>query len=219
MTIPNDPWEYYLSFQDKYSVHTNWHRQHLTENLLDMDGFFSSISSNLEEEKLEENCSSIPLGFFQVEQPSRIRYSYIIFSFTILERRMRALLKIISDLKPNLTNDISDYKGSFLERTKSFLKDSIEVDLSSGKMWQDIITLQKIRDCIIHCGGNINESRDIDFLQKLVDSNKIDINKYNYILLTDQYCHDLANSMKLFIEKGLSDLYLELIELERKNSH
>ena len=216
MTIPNDPWEYYLSLQDKFSVHINWHKQHLVENLLDMSGFIHSISGKLEQEKLEKDCHTIPGGFFQVEQPSRIRYCYIIFLFTILERRVTALLKIITGLKPEIIKDLSDYKGSFLDRTKLFLKDNLEVDLSSDKIWHDIIMLQKIRDCIIHCGGNINETRDKAFLQKLIELKKIDINRYDYILLTDEYCHELSCSMKKFLEEGLKNLYKILVHLELK---
>jgi len=216
MTDRQGPWEYYLSLQDKFSIHTNWHRQHLVENLMDLDGFISSISDNLEAEKLAPDNYTIPLGFFHVEQPSRIRYCHIIFLFTILERRLRELLKITADLKPDITKGFSEYKGSFLDRSKLFLKNNLEVDLTSGKKWSDINALQKIRDCIIHCGGYIQESRDVLFLQQLAKSKKIDLNRHDHILLTDEYCRELGKSTKIFIEEGLQQLYNELVDLEIK---
>jgi hypothetical protein len=218
MIEEQNPWNYYLMFQDKFSVHINWHRQHLVENLLDLDGFISSISQNLESEKLESDNYNIPLGFFQVEQSSRIRYSYLTFLFTIFERRMRALLKILFELNPNISKSFDEYKGSFLEKTKAFLKDNLEIDITSGKMWSDINELQKIRDCIIHCGGQINESRDKIFLNHLFELKKIDLNRYNYILLTNFYCHQLGVSMKNFIEEGLEEFYRVLIELDQKKT-
>ena len=212
------PWEYYLSLQDEFSVHTNWHRQHLVENLMDLDGFISSISGNLEKEKLDTNDFSISLGFFQVEQPSRIRYCYLTFLFTIFERRVRALLKITAELKPNISKGFSEYKGSFLDKTKAYIKDNLEIDITSSNMWADINELQKVRDCIIHCGGQVSESRDALFLRQLFTTNKIDLNRYDYILITDKYCHELGKSMKIFIEEGLGQLYKVLVELEQKKS-
>lgn len=144
---------------------------------------------------------------------------YIIFLFTILERRVRALLKITADLKPDITKGFSEYNGSFLDRTKFFLKDNLEIDLTSGKKWSDINALQKIRDCIIHCGGYIQESRDILFLQQLAKTKKIDLNRHNHILLTDEYCHELGKSTKIFIEEGLQQLYKELVDLELKKKN
>lgn len=217
MAVSDELLEHYFLQHNKYSIQTSWHSQYLIENLLDLDGFISSISVNLEEEKIEKNCYSYPLGFFQVEQPSRIRYTQIVFLFTILERRVRALIKLTTELKPDV-KCFSDYKGSFLNRTRSFVKDNLEIDLSSDKEWQDIMVLQKIRDCIIHCGGNINESRDVVFLKQLVENKKIDLNKNDYLLLNDDFSHELSCGLKEFVLTALEKLYKILVDLENKKN-
>ena len=218
MTDSDDLFKFYYSQHDKYSIRTSWHQQHLIENILDLQGFVSSISESLEDERLEEPITSFPLGYFQIEQPSRIRYAHIVFLFTVLERRVRALLKLTVELKPTIVKDISDYKGSFLEKTKQFLKDNLGIDLSTSSVWPDIMVYQKVRDCIIHCDGNVNESRDVIILKQLAHNSKLSLNNNGYILVDNAFCEEMESSIIQFVVNGLETLYNVLVELEVKKN-
>ena len=167
MSDANDLFQFYYSQHDKYSFRTSWHTQKIIEDVLDLGAFIYSISTRLEPDELLKPYE-VPFGYFQVGQPSRIKYTHIIFLFSILERRMRALIQLIIELKPIGTKDLIDYKGSFFEQVKAFLKETIGVEVGESKSWNEIMVLQKVRDCIIHCGANINESRDKIYLSQLV---------------------------------------------------
>jgi|GEM_PF-4374201 hypothetical protein len=213
MPISDELLKYYYSQHDKYSIRTTWHQQHLIENILDIQGFIQSISNNLGETELKEPITSYPLGYFQIEQPSRINYAHMVFLFSILERRIRALVKLTIELK-NITKELSDYKGSFLDRVKKFLKENLDIDISTNNAWTNIMTFQKVRDCIIHCGANINESRDHLFLKHLADKNIIELNNNGYMRIGNDFCIGMQSATIEFVSTGLDNLYSKLVELE-----
>ncbi len=66
--------DYYRSRHDWLSHRFSWNEQHLVERFGDLMGFMASISGALEGEKLDYQKYSFPLGFYEVEQPSRVRY-------------------------------------------------------------------------------------------------------------------------------------------------
>ena len=204
--------KYFYSQHDKFSIRISWHQQHLIENCLDIQSFIDSISTSLEKNNLDISEHSYPLGYFQVEQPSRINYVHVIFLFTALERRMMSLIKMLKELKPCITVKLSDYKGPFLDKVKQFLKEQFLVDLTLNQSWQNIITYQKIRDCVIHCGGNSNESRDKDYFVKLFNKQTIQINENGYIKLTVEFCKGMESAVLDLLLNGLDELYIKLAE-------
>lgn len=213
--IPDIFKEFYKR-HDLISFRTSWHQQHLLERVLDLQGFISSISDNLEDERIDYDKSSYPLGFFEVEQPTRIRYVKIIFIFTILERRARALCKLIFELKKT-EKTIDDYKGSFTNRLKSYIKEYLLIDFDQWTDWNDIIKLQKIRDCIIHCGGQVIESRDKEYIQKLIkDGEDFDISKPGYLYINQSFSGKIENTVIDFICTVLEVLYNALREVQKK---
>lgn len=211
-------WEYFCSLHTPESLKISLQNQHITENFLDLSGFFSSIENDLEEERLDEPIKSFPLGYFQVEQPSRIRYMKIVFYFTIIERRIRALIKLSMEVHPEIKSTLSDYKGSFLERVKLFVKENLEIDISQSTSWEQLINFQMVRDCIIHCGGNIFESRDKDKLLTLIEKENLEVNGNGYLRLNDEFCIKLASSGIDFVKNGLNNLLNKLIDKNKNNA-
>lgn len=213
--IPDIFKEFYKR-HDLISFRTSWHQQHLIERVLDLQGFMSSISDNLEDERIDYSKASYPLGFFEVEQPTRIRYVKIIFMFTILERRARALCKLIYELK-NTDKTIDDYKGSFTNRLKSYIKEYLLINFDQWTDWNDIIKFQKIRDCIIHCGGQVSESRDKEYIQKLTkDEVDFDISQPGYLYINQSYSGKIESTVIDFISTVLEELYDALRKVQNR---
>jgi len=160
----DNPYDYYLAHHDWLSRRFSWHGQHFNERLLDLRGFIFSISGALEEERLDYGKHTYPLGFFEVEQPSRIRYAQVIFLFTIYERRIRALCKLIDEVDPATGPRLDDFRGTLSDRVKDLFRARLKIDLGGFAAWERLQTVQKVRDCIIHCGGRVTESRDERYL-------------------------------------------------------
>lgn len=207
--IPNIFEEFYKR-HDLVSYRTSWHEQHVIERLLDLQGFIHSISGQLEEERIDYKKATYPLGFFDVEQPTRIRYIKIIFTFTILERRSRALSKLIHELK-NTDKTIDDYKGGLMDRLKLFIKEYLSIDFEKLTEWPEIVTFQKIRDCIIHCGGQISESRDKEFIERLcVRKEDFEISEDGYLFVNEEYVGKIESYTIGFICTVLDELFFAL---------
>jgi hypothetical protein len=203
--------EEYYSQHDQVSYRTSWHEQFLIERILDLQGFIHSISNYLEPERLEYSEHTYPLGFYEVEQPSRIRYVKIIFIFTLIERRLRALCGLIKDVK-NVELDLDNYKGSILIKAKQFLKESLNVEFNHFADWDEVLSFQKVRDCIIHCGGFVNESRDNDFLISMSQQSKklIEISPDGYLYISKAYSRQIESIAISFISTLIDKLFYEL---------
>ncbi len=197
----NDPLAYYFSRHDKLSHKFSWHQQHTAERLLDLNGFISSISGTLEPERQAKDDFIRPLGFFEVEQPSRIRYTHLIFTFTIFERRARALCSVVRDCDPEISFDLKDLSGSFFEKLRLFCEKAAKLALPDPALWESIQKLQKVRDCIIHCGGCIRESRDADYIRKLISGGLgLHENSWGYLQVDSAYCEDTQNVVYEFLD-------------------
>lgn len=202
--------EYYFQ-HDQVSYRTTWHEQYTIERILDLQGFIHSISKEIETERLDYSEHSYPLGFYEVEQPSRIRYIKIIFVFTLIERRLRALCGLISDVK-KIELDIDNYKGGLLIKAKQFLKDALNVELNHFTGWDEVLSFQKVRDCIIHCGGYVDESRDKDFLisMSLRSEKFIEISPDGYLYISESYSGQIESIAISFIDTLIDKLFYEL---------
>jgi len=207
--IPDIIKEYY-KLHDLVTYRTSWHEQHVVEKVLDLQGFISSISIQLEKERIDYNDTTYPLGFFDLEQPSRIRYIKIIFLFTILERRSRALCNLIHELKQT-EKALENYNGSLMDRVKLFVKEYLSLDFEKLSEWTEIMSFQKIRDCIIHCGGQISESRDKEFLERLCKRGKdFEISDFGYLLINQEYTTKIESYTIGFISSVIDELFYTL---------
>ena len=97
------------------------------------------------------------------------RYSAIVQLQSIWEIRTRALCVEISRRHPEVRVELSDLKGSALDRAKVYFSKVYPVHIN---VWENLEALQKIRDCIVHTGGLVKESRDSKYLKSLPKSAK-----------------------------------------------
>lgn len=195
------PWDYFASLHDPLSIRFAWHEQHLNERFLDLSGFIASISGNLEDERLRYEEYTFPLGFYEVEQPSRIRYVQLIFIFTIFERRIRALCKLVEAIDPASGPKLDELRGSLSDRVKELLDCRIGVNVGTLGSWSKVHILQKIRDCVVHCGGQINESRDVAFLRTLASQNAgIGISPWGYLYVDESFCETAQKAVLAFFD-------------------
>lgn len=201
----SNPWELFWSQHDSLSARFSWHEQHLNERFLDLSGFIGSISNTLEEEDLDYSRHSYPSGFFEVEQPSRIRYIWIIFTYTIFERRTRSLCQMLRECDSSIAIELNDLNGSYLDKLKTFLLKGVRVDIQKSISWEKIRCLQKVRDCIVHCGGRVSESKDEKYLQTLLHQNiGLSLSPKGYLKLNDDFCNSLTEAVVLFISEWLN---------------
>jgi hypothetical protein len=96
------------------------------------------------------------------------RYSCIVMLFTTVERE---LIRLVENLEKGRWKKMSEEKGMknkpCMAKAEKFVQDFCGVKLSDYPQYEALIDLQKIRDCIIHCQGEVALSRDKEVLAKL----------------------------------------------------
>lgn len=88
---------------------------------------------------------------------SDVSQALVIASIIFLERQIRSFsrgLKIGLDLGLGL----GDLSGSLLERFQKYCEKVAKLDLTLDDFeWQNIKGIVEIRNCLVHCSGNLNE--------------------------------------------------------------
>jgi hypothetical protein len=98
------------------------------------------------------------------------RYSCIVLLYTIVERELRRLVENLENERGQQKLRVNDIReSSFLGQVAKFTEAFFELHLAACPQYQAICDLQKIRDCIVHCRGEVRPSRDKAYLIKLKD--------------------------------------------------
>jgi hypothetical protein len=104
---------------------------------------------------------------YETELFPAMRYSFIVLLHIFTENELR---NFCSELQKErkLTIAVTDLKGSAIEQIRMFLTKLSGVNGQDfpQKEWENLRTLQKIRDCIVHAFGRVKDSRDEAFLRE-----------------------------------------------------
>lgn len=130
-----------------------------------------------------------------------MRYSFIVSLQIFMETQLR---RFCSDIQRerHVPISVTDLKGSAIDQTRIFLTKLAGVIVQDfpEKEWENLRTLQKIRDCIVHAYGRVKDSRDESFLRQLASNiTGVSIDYEGRLLIEKGYCEQqLANSRMLF---------------------
>lgn len=137
---------------------------------------------------------------FGIKFPNMLRYSFIVLLFILFERRTRSLCKEIRSRKNLLILKLDDLNGGFVERVRLFLTKVVSLVPADSVHWKELEVLQKVRDCIVHTNGFLQDSRDQEFLTNLV-TKKIGISCFDdYLTLEYEFCKTMLKSVKNFFD-------------------
>jgi hypothetical protein len=93
------------------------------------------------------------------------RYSCIVMLYTTIERELRRLVENLEKERGQQKLKLNDIRGqSFLAQVTKFINVFFGCNLTDCPRYGALSDLQKIRDCIIHCRGEVSLSRDKDYL-------------------------------------------------------
>ena len=92
------------------------------------------------------------------------RYSCLVMLFTIVERELLRLVRNLESGRRTQSPKFESKKGSSLKPIAHFCKDQFSLRLQDYLEYGTLWDLQKIRDCIVHCHGEVSLSRDHEYL-------------------------------------------------------
>ena len=86
-----------------------------------------------------------------------------------------------------------------MEAVSQFMANEIRYKIPDPASWRDLLDLEKVRDCIAHTSGCVEESRDKVFLRALA-RRKIgfEIWEDGYVRIHPEFCQRMLTSVENF---------------------
>lgn len=143
--------------------------------------------------------------FFDETMIPHSRYAAAILLFMIVETRLRAECFAIGRER-GIEVNASEFRRAPLESCKKFLSKRIGISVGGYREWPILINLQRIRDCIAHCAGEIDISDDSKELEKLI-ARKIGVDRTvrDTIGISEQFLRSCVADFRAFFKRLFCD--------------
>ena len=138
------------------------------------------------------------------------RYSVIILIFSILEYLLEEICNIVKCFK-NLSLNPNDLKGQGIERAKNFIRKACKIPFpSDSSEWKFIQDLLKVRNCIVHTNGKVDEYKDPEKLKDVINRiNELDSDEHGYVIIKKELLPKLLNNIKELLGKVCESCFCE----------
>jgi hypothetical protein len=130
-----------------------------------------------------------------------LRYSLLMLLHIVFETHLRIFCNDIKSQRglPNIA--MKDLRGSAIDQGLIFLTKLANLKVQDFPEWEHLRTLQKMRNCIVHCFGHVDDSTDGRFLRELA-SRGVGVSiegPEGRLSVTKQFCEQqLAHLLSLF---------------------
>ncbi|MCY8718430.1 hypothetical protein [Bacillus sp. S10C12M] len=133
--------------------------------------------------------------------PSIMRNSLFISIYSFLEDKIIDLCNQTDETGIEL----DDLRGDGIKRASLFIKKVKKENFPDDtKEWHFIQNANKIRNCLVHCGGDIDKAKKPNKVRNAVNELKnVTEGIHNNILLNENFCTEFID----VVEKFLCDLY------------
>jgi len=138
--------------------------------------------------------------------PLTLNYSFVIMLFVNIETRLNHTCNILYE-RDSLPLQVKEIRGGSIEKCILYLDRFENLEHNKISSWSQIDAINKIRDCIVHTSGKIENSRDEKYLQNLIKRYPKQINLSDshfgmekVLILESDYCRSLCISSRKFFE-------------------
>lgn len=130
------------------------------------------------------------------------RKSTLVSVYSFLESSMNGLCKHLCS-RHTYPVELNDLRGEGIVRAKDYLEKLAKVDFSSiNGEWSHLMTLNKIRNCIVHSEGDIKASKSSSQLANII-ANTLGVSLRNErnIKIEREYIDFSINKVEEFLDK------------------
>lgn len=147
---------------------------------------------------------------FELTMRRNFLYSYIVLLYLLTENGLRFLCdQLYQDLK--LPVRAKDIKGDGFESCTTFLVKLVNLSPKNIPEWQKVTDLAKVRNCIVHTAGRIEDSKDQPYLRLLCRQGiGLDIDRYNpdeYLSIEPRYCRLITGQVFEFFNRVMGETW------------
>lgn len=138
------------------------------------------------------------------------RYSVMVLIFSILEYLLEEICNVVKHFK-DLSLNPGDLKGQGIERAKNFIKKACKLPFpSDSPEWKFIQDLLKVRNCIVHANGKIDEYKEPKKLKDVINRiSELDSDEYGYVIIKKELLPKLLDNIKELLGKVCESCFCE----------
>lgn len=141
---------------------------------------------------------------YEKDFSSKLRYSFLILVYTMLETRTKALWKELVDrgIVANKKFKKRDRK-SHIESIQYYLSSEPKVACTDKDTWNALLNFEAIRHCLVHTSGNVDEmnSDKPKKLKQIINATEgLSINEDGYIDVESSYCRHVVSVVEHFFD-------------------
>ena len=147
--------------------------------------------------------------------PSDVYQAIFIASTIFLERQIRLFSKYI-EVALNLKLGIGDISGSLLEKFNKYYEKVANMDIKCDvSVWKNIKGIFEIRNCLIHCSGNLDDFSRKSVVIEFAKIHGTPIIEYSWIRIKEETINLVFKVISEFIS-GIYDSALERFPKDNK---
>ncbi|WP_307892580.1 hypothetical protein [Bacillus swezeyi] len=136
---------------------------------------------------------------FRDNFPAIMRNSLFISVYSFLEEKIIELCN-----QPDETGiKLDDLQGNGIQRASLFIKKVMKKDFPDDtKEWHFIMNANQIRNCIVHCGGDIDKTKSPTKVRNAVNELKnVTESRHSSIVLNEEFCLEFIKVVEKFLRK------------------
>ena len=140
--------------------------------------------------------------------PLALRYSFLSLLYFTIEERLRYLCKLIQEenssaRQRSIGKKLKEYM-EFLESLEDF-----SISRESLSTWQKITDLAKVRNCIVHGFGRVEECTHTKYLQNLIakEAGLYLVAETGQLMASEHYCREAVSTAIQFFREVKAHLY------------
>ena len=140
--------------------------------------------------------------YYTIEETfiGQYRKSTLVSLYSFLEHSMNSLCKHLKS-KNQYTYALDDLAGNGIVRARSFLEKSAGADFTAlNTEWSKLQTLNKVRNCIVHCEGDVNASAHKSLAELVKNTQGLSLRSEYFIAVERTYINECITTLEAFLE-------------------
>jgi hypothetical protein len=161
--------------------------------------------AGLDEDAADERAELYAEDFEQLTTtfPEIARRSAFLMIYSTFEHALQVFCWRIQKIK-NQDFGPEDLRGEFCG-TDAYLQRLAGIKLSGLREWQKIDVLRRIRNMLVHQGGNVRKN-DVKFRALIKATPGTSLDNHQMIILADTFCLDALNTIRAYVKELASEL-------------
>ena len=201
------------AFRNSLATHTEYELDELKQYYAELEIKFERDKESLSksyDEKFGSEVIDPELEYMLDEQFSEehyiienlflktFRHSMIVSIYSLIEINLNFLCRYLCRSK-KLALALEEIRGDGIERAKVYLAKVCDVSFPESNEWNEIIKLNKIRNCIVHAQGDTEGANSPDKIKKIVKNTKgVMLESDRFIRIEGRYIDTILSKTNKF---------------------